>query len=77
MTSKNPNITIGMASGRKLPPDFHTRQLQRGRMGGIESIQMVNPEAEQRWKEPMLGNSDRLSNITPRGGRLSGKEDQQ
>jgi hypothetical protein len=72
----NPNVSIGMAGGRKLPPEFHSLQPQRGRMGGIESIQMVNPEAEQRWKEPMIGNSDRLSAITPRSGRLSGKEDQ-
>lgn len=72
----NPNVSIGMASGRKLPPEFHTRQLQRGRMGGIESIQLVDPESQERWREPLLGNSDRLSGITPRSGRLTGKDDQ-
>lgn len=66
---RNPRITVGMASGRKLPEDFHARPLPRGPLGGLQPLQMIDTnELENRWKEPL---GKQPTNNIMRDARLS------
>ena len=58
---KNPRISIGMASGRKLPPDFYQNQPVRGKMGGLQPMTMVDAMAlENAWRNDLTLSSDNI-----------------